>query len=399
MSVVLKQDIQPKVLSQAITDLKERFPTFYVQLKTGFFRYKLVEVMDTDILVPESDFPCLPVVVGSGQKPMFRVLYIKNRVSLEVFHVLTDGGGALCFLKNIVARYLELLGCQFEDTDGVVDWAEEPKDYEIEDSFRKLYQKGLKRISRNEPSAYQYKPEYKENYLNVIHGLLRVDELKQLTKAKGVTITEYLTAVYIYAFYLDMLPEISKKEIRVSVPCELRRLFDLRTVRNCSLYANIGVHADRCDYTFDEILAETVVKLKEGLKKETLSRIATTNIKDTNLWAYLLSPVFLKNFYLKVGVMLYGPRIMTTNLSNFGIVTVPKGIEEQIDHFEFMLGSTPKSMINCGTVTFGNIINVTFACVSEATTVQKLFFTFLSEQGINIRIQSNIQNDLGLEET
>jgi hypothetical protein len=90
---------------------------------------------------------------------------------------------------------------------------------------------------------------------------------------------------------------------------------------------------------------------------------------------------------------------MTTNFSNFGIVTVPKGIEEQFDHFEFMLGSTPKSMLNCGTVTFDNIINVTFACVSEATTIQKLFFTFLSEQGINVRIQSNIQNDLGLEET
>lgn len=394
VSVVLKQDIQPEILSQAIADLKERFPTFYVQLKTGFFRYKLIETMDTDVLIPENDYPCLPVVVGSGQKPMFRVLYIKNRVSLEVFHVLTDGGGALCFLKNIVARYLELLGCQFEDTHGVVDYAEEPKDYETEDAFKKLYQKGLKRISRNEPSAYQYKPVYKENYLNVIHGLLRVDELKQLTKAKGVTITEYLTAVYIYAFYLDMLPKISKKEIRISVPCELRRLFDLRTLRNCSLYANIGVHADRSDYTFDEILAETVIKLKEGLKKETLSRIATTNIEDTNLLAYRLSPVFLKNFYLKVGVALFGPRIMTTSFSNFGIVTVPQGIEEQIDHFEFMLGSTPKSMLNCGTVTFGNIINVTFACVSEATNVQRHFFKFLSEQGINIRIQSNVLADI-----
>ena len=328
---------------------------------------------------------------------MFRVLFIKNRLSLEVFHVLTDGGGALCFLKNIVARYFELLGCQFEDTDGVVDYAEEPKEYETEDSFKTLYKKELKRFARNEPSAYQYKPDYKENYLNVIHGLLRVDELKKLTKAKGVTITEYLTAVYIYAFYRDMLPKISKKQIRISVPCELRRLFDFRTVRNCSLYANIGVHVNRNDYTFEEILAETVIKLKEGLDKETLRRIASTNTADANLFAFRHSPVFLKNFYLKVGVALFGPRIMTTNFSNFGIVNMPKGIEEQIDHFEFILGSTKKSMLNSGAVTYGNILNISFACVSEATNVQRLFFTFLSEQGINIRIQSNIYNEAALE--
>jgi len=397
VSAVLKQDVQPQVLARAVSDLKERFPTFYVQLKVGFFRYSLVEVFDTDVVIPENDYPCLPVVVGSGQKPMFRVLYIKNRVSLEVFHVLTDGGGALCFLKNIVARYLELLGCRFDKTDGVVDYTEEPKDYETEDAFKSLYQKELKREARKEPAAYRYRPAYKENYLNVIHGLLRVDELKQLTKAKGVTITEYLTAAYIYAFYLDMLPRISKKEIRISVPCELRRLFDFKTVRNCSLYTNIGVHADRPDYTFDEILAETVAKLKEGLNKETLRRIASMNTKDTNLLAFRLSPVFMKNFYLKVGFALFGPRIMTTNFSNFGIVTVPKGMEEHIDHFEFMLGSTPNSMLNCGTVTFGNIINVTFACVSEAVNVQRHFFKFLSEQGIHIRIQSNIQTETFME--
>lgn len=398
VSAVLKQDIQPQLLSQAIKDLKNRFPTFYVQLKSGFFRSSLVEVYDTDVLIPENDYPCLPVVVGSGQKPMFRVLYIKNRVSLEVFHVITDGGGALCFLKNIVARYLELSGFQFEHSHGVVDWSEEPKEDEIEDSFSKLYRNDLKRQSRNEPTAYRYKPAYKKNYLNVIHGLLRVDELKQLTKEKGVTITEYLTAVYIYAFYLDMLPNISKKQIRISVPCELRRPFDLKTVRNCSLYANIGIHADRADYTFDEILKETVVKLKEGLNKDVLWKTASTNVKDINLLAYRLSPVFMKKFFIKVGFAIFGPRIMTTSFSNFGIVTVPKGIEEQIDHFEFMLGSTKKNMLNCGAVTFGNILNVTFSCVSETTNVQRHFFKFLSEQGITIRIQSNIPEQTILED-
>jgi NRPS condensation-like uncharacterized protein len=392
-SVVLKQDVQPLILAQAVADLKERFPTLYVQLKTGFLNYKLVEVMDTDVVSEEQDYPCMPVPVGSGQKPMFRVLYLKNRLSLEVFHAITDGGGALRFLKNIVARYLEILGVAFENTDGVVDYLEEPKAAEIEDSFKTLYSKDVKRLSRAEPPAYQYKAPFNDENLRVIHGLMPVDELKKLTKAKGVTITDYLTAVYIYAFYLDMLPNKSKKQIKISVPVELRRLFGFQTLRNCALYANIGINAHKKDYTFDEILAETVVKLKAGFDKETLRRVASTNAADANLAGFRYSPVFMKNFYLKIGFLLYGPRLVTTSFSNFGVVTAPAGIREHIDHFELMIGSTKNCVLNCGTVSFGNVLNVTFASISEVTNVQRLFFIFLSEQGVPITIQSNIQTE------
>lgn len=393
VSAVLKQDIQPLVLAQAVTDLKERFPTFYVQLKPGFMNYKLVEVMDTDVVSEEKEYPCMPVPVGSGQKPMFRVLYLKNRLSFEVFHALTDGGGALCFLKNIVARYLEILGVEFDNTDGVVDYSEEPKAAEVEDSFKTLYGKDVKRISRAEPPAYQYRPPVKDHYLRIIHGLMPVDELKKLTKAKGVTITDYLTAVYIYAFYQDMLPNKSKKQIKISVPVELRRLFGFQTLRNCALYANIGIDVSKKDYTFDEILAETVIKLKAGFEKETLRRVASTNTADANLAGFRYSPVFMKNIYLKIGFLLYGPRVVTTSFSNFGIVSVPEGIRDYIDHFEFMIGSTKNCALNCGTVTYGNFLNVTFASVSEATDIQRLFFTFLSEQGVPVRVQSNIQTE------
>ena len=393
VSAVLKQDIDPLVLAQAVTDMKERFPTFYVQLKPGFMNYKLIEVMDTHVVTEENDYPCQPVPVGSGQKPMFRVLYLRNRLSLEVFHALTDGGGALSFLKNIAARYLEILGVEFDNTDGVVDYSEEPKEAEIEDSFKTLYSKDVKRITRAEPPAYQYRPPLKDDYLRVIHGLMQVDELKKLTKAKGVTITDYLTAVYIYAFYQDMLPNKSKKQIRISVPVELRRLFGFQTLRNCALYANIGIYPQKKDYTFDDILAETVIKLKEGFDKETLRRIASTNTADANLAGFRYSPVFMKNLYLRIGFLMYGPRLVTTSFSNFGIVTVPQAVKEHVDHFEFMIGSTKKCALNCGTVTFGNVLNVTFAAVSDATNVQRLFFTFLSEQGVPVRIQSNIETE------
>ncbi len=344
-------------------------------------------------MVTESDYPCLPMVVGNGQKPMFRVLYFKNRISIEIFHALTDGGGGFSFFKNIVARYLQLLGCQFENTDGVVDYTEEPKDYETEDSFGKLYQKGL-RINRNELPAYQYKPAFKDDYVKTIQGLIYVDELKQLTKAKGVTITEYLTAVYLYAFYIDMLPNRSKKQIKISTTIDLRRLFGFQTFKNCSLYANIGIEPDKKEYTFEDILAETVIQLKAGVEKDTLRKIASTNSADANLLIFRILPIFIKKMVLKIGYMIYGPRLMTSCFSNLGVVSVPKGIEEQIDHFEVTLGSREKSRLNCGAISYGNILNINLSSISEETAIQRFFFTFLSEQGISIKINSNIQTEI-----
>lgn len=38
----------------------------------------------------------------------FRVTYYKNRINLEVFHVLTDGMGGINFLRELTYQYLRL---------------------------------------------------------------------------------------------------------------------------------------------------------------------------------------------------------------------------------------------------------------------------------------------------
>ena len=397
ITAVLKQDIQPLVLSQAIKDLKERFPNFYVQLRRGFLKYTLIPAEDTDVLTKESDYPCRPLVIGSGEEPMFRVLYAQKHLSLEMSHCVSDGGGALCLFKNILARYMQLLGFQFDNTDGVLDINEKPTESETEDAFKKLNLKDTKRVSRSEESSYQYVQIDKDNNLKVLHGLISVDALKKLTKAKGVTITEYLTAVFIYAFYKDLLPNKSKRPIKICVPADLRRLFGSNTLRNFSLYANIGIHPNKRDYTFDEILVETAQNFKEGFSKETLSSLAITNIADANHIFLRCAPIFLRNVFIRIGFDLFSHRTFTSALSNVGIVTLPKGLAEQVEHFEFVLGNAKKSKLECGTVTFGNVMDICFTSLSNITDIQRLFFTHLTEQGINVSIQSNIQNGLPWE--
>lgn len=391
VAATLKQKVEPKVLAKAIADLQPRFPTLYVQLETGFFDYKVRTVHDTAILTQESAYPCRPVLVGRGEKPMFRVTYFENRIAIEIFHLVTDGTGVMCLLKSILARYLELQGFQVDKTDGVLSMSDVPSEHETEDSFKKLKCENTIKVSRNEAPAYKYFPQDKDNYFKLTHGYFSVEELKTLTKAKSVTVTEYLVALYAWAFYNNMLPEKSEKPIKISVPTDLRRLFASTTLRNFSLFTNVSIYPQKKDYTFDEFLQLAKQQMNEGFKKETLLSAACKNVTDANMAVFRYMPLSLKKAILKIGYALLGDKLITSSMSSLGIVTVPKGMGDHVDHFDMISGGTLKNFINCGILSFNGVMNVNFSSRCEATDIQRIFFTYLSERGVNIEVQSNVE--------
>lgn len=395
ISIVLKDEIQPDALRQAVADLAPRFPTYYVQLKSGFMWDYLEPVTDYDVVEKETDFPCRPLPIGYGNKPMFRVIYNKNRIALELFHCLTDGNGALIYVKTLAARYLEILGHPMEyNVEGVLDWKEAPKESEIEDSFQKIYSKD-KKASRKEANAYQLTGERQENYLRVIHGLIPVSELKVLTKAAGVTITEYLVAVYCYAFYKHIVESgkndrNSKKPIRISVPANLRPMFESETLRNFAMFSNVDIYPSKRTYTFEDILDEIRVKMRQGLDKDVLHNMASQNVAEEKMLITKMAPNVLKQPIMKIAFKLFGENKYTSPFSNLGLVKVPRTMEPFVDRFEFVLGETTKNTLTCSTVSYGDLINVSLSCVTDDTKVQRNFFTFLTEHGVNVKVESNI---------
>ena len=53
--------------------------------------------------------PCSGLYVPDQKSFLFEVSYYKKKINLEVFHCLTDGTGALNFLKELVKNYLYLI--------------------------------------------------------------------------------------------------------------------------------------------------------------------------------------------------------------------------------------------------------------------------------------------------
>ena len=72
---------------------------------------------------------------------MLRVLYFNHRIGVEIFHGLSDGLGALEFLKTLVYQYLLLSGKDVKD-EGLILLPETiPDPLEAEDSYQKYYHK------------------------------------------------------------------------------------------------------------------------------------------------------------------------------------------------------------------------------------------------------------------
>ena len=388
IAIVLKEEIDPILLQRAVDDVAPRIPSFFVRLRAGLFWYYFEHVDDTGIVEQEDYYPCRPVKLFEDGRPLFRVLYYKRRLALEVFHSVADGGATYIVAKTIVARYLELKGFQIERTAEILNIDEPPTEEELEDSFKKHYVK-MKGLSRKEENAYQYKKEIIPNFMNVIHGIVPVADLKVRAKELNITITDYLVAAFLYAHYLNA-PKPCKKPIKISVPVSLRPIFNSTTLRNFSLYTNYGFRPDKKEnYTFEDIISETAGKLKEGTSKETLHEGISINVKDATNSFVRAVPSILKRGAFRIIFYYMGEAKFTSPLTNLGIVKVPESMREHIDRYEVLLGNSPTVHLTGTVVSDGDMMTISFTSDYYETDVQRDFFRFLAGRGVRVRVECN----------
>ena len=121
LSVYLKRPVVPVLLQMALSFTVRRFPSFATTLKKGFWHY--LDTAKRRFSVEQGKRRSLSAIKGfpSSGSQSFRVLYWENRISVEFFHVLTDGTGGMTFLKVLVAEYLRLTGVEVVPGDALWD--------------------------------------------------------------------------------------------------------------------------------------------------------------------------------------------------------------------------------------------------------------------------------------
>ncbi len=394
VSVLLRETVNPDKLQQAFAETMERFPSMKVKMKVGLFWYYLdynplpVPAIRQDVVNPK-----IHVKWRENNGYLLKVYYYEKRVTLEVFHAVTDGFGAITFLKTMVAQYLRLCGIAIPAEEGILDIEKKASVREYEDAFKK-YADSRTKMGGMEPKAYHFKgtPE-PINTFHIITGILPLDKLLQTTRTLGVSITEYLTACLIEAHYEQQKAENRRRgrPVRVSVPVNMRTFYKTKTMRNFSLFINPGIDPAMGEYTFPEILKQVHHFMHYYINEKYLNAVMTRNVQSERNLLIRMTPLFLKNWILSLAFQFLGDAQFSSTLSNLGPVKVPPAMAECIDRFEFTLGPAIGKWPQCAVVSFQNKVVINFSSAVKETDIERRFFTKLVQNSIPVKIESNRQ--------
>lgn len=373
-------------LQDALTKALADFPSFRALLKTGLFWYFLEETK-RKFLVEEEYLPPCENLYYDSSSPLFRVSYYKNRINLEVYHVLTDGAGALQFLKTLVYYYILAAHRDETGTASPLDF-DASASQKADDGFSKYYsggKYGIPKMKNSQKIYYLKGPFTFEGRLRIIEGFVPSDKVLVVAKEHDVTVTAFLTAVLMRSIFDEMNErEKIEKCVSVSIPVNLHKYFPSKTVRNFFSVVNIAYDFNGGKDIWH--IAEYVAKsLEENLKSENIQR-RLDSLSNVERWMVVrFVPIFIKNIVLRYFYHL-SEKQYTTTISNLGLITLPKGTEGYVKRIGAFNSTKDLQVCLC---TYGNEMTISFTSRILSSDIQRHFFRQLAALGIPVEITAN----------
>lgn len=393
LSVTFTEDVDPTVLKTALERAVKRFPSVAVRLRAGMFWYYFEEIPETPRILSEEDYPLNRMPFRDIRKCAFRVLYYRRRMSVEFFHSVTDGNGAILFTKSLAAEYLRIkYGVEIPCDDGILDMNEAPSREEMRDNFAP--NASPVSASRKEANAYLLSgTREEEQFLHLTTGILDAEKVHELARSYGVTVTVFLAAVLmqsIYEIQNEKVPNRQKrKPVRILIPVNLRKLFPSKTMRNFALYITPDIDPRLGEYTFEEMLSAIHHRLGLELNAKHLASKFTANVRSEQSKLLRVMPLFIKNFAMKLVYNAVGEKKSSICFSNLGLVTLPDRMKAYVERIDFVLGAQAASPCNCGIVGYDGRLYVNFVRNIKEADLERKFFTALRKMGLHVYIESN----------
>ena len=388
ISVTLKEPVQKDVLQQALDMILPKFDGFNLRLRQGIFWYYLEENgKPAPKVCEESTFPCRFIRQNKNRSYLFRVTYYKCRINLEVFHVLADGMGGINFLKEFTYQYLRLSHPELQEKLG--DSFSSDTSLNREDSFLKNYKRKAQKGYQSK-KAYLIKGEKLEpGEFGVMHGYMKIPQLKEVCRRYEVSINEYLVAVYIFSVYTECLHGMpSKTPIRVAVPVNLRPFFHSITTKNFFAMVSAEFCPVKENYAFEEVLSLVCESLRDQINREHLEELFSYNVSNEKIWIARATPLFIKNIAMR---QIYKTSALanTGTVTNIGNIALSEDYEPYVEMFHAFLAMSKGQHLKGTICSYQDTLVFSFSYDLADVSVQRGFFRKLSSDGIDVEIESN----------
>lgn len=375
-AITLKEPVCPEDLQQAVDRITPRFPSVIAKLRQGFFHFRQIPV-DTPPRVQPDTGVLKPMTPEELQNCCFRVLYREHTVSIEAFHALTDGYGAITTLTTLIAEYLHIRhGLITPPSLTRLDVEEAPAQEELADDFLRCAEAAPHRM----PSRFSYlppRPETSDWQVRTSHFSMDTQLLLDAAHRNNVTVNTLLTTILASAVMDHQLKHFSgrkRKPVRIMVPVDLRRLVGSRTLRNFSLYTLPTMDPEHHILPFRELCALFGRQLKQQLSKENLLGMVSYNVRTQNAWYFKPIPWKLKSALLRLGYRFFGESNSSLTLTNLGAVQLPETLRPYVLDFQCFLTPRVSSPYGCTVMTYGDKLSLNMSRFSQEDEIGALFF-------------------------
>ncbi len=382
----------------SVREVENRFPYFKVKMRKGFFWYYLESDNFRVPVVPDEGEPCRRF---SKRGHMYRVLVAENRISVEFSHILTDGTGAFEFLKTILAKYFELRGVSLPTGFNFMKPGDKPDNEEFEDAYNRYFDPEIP-ASVKRPKAFHlpYKLPSVPRY-NVLCATMQAQQIKAIAKKRGVSITVYLTSVYLNA--LQDIFENSGGSSRhrnahklcVEIPVNLRNIYPSKTMRNFSLFVMPEIDRSLGHYCFEEILKTVYHQMQLETDSKLVNKILARHVGSERKFLIRAIPLFIKSLFLRLSYYSLGSSQYSGVISNFGLVSFPNEINHSLESLAFIPPPPNKLIkVSCGVISMEDKLVMSFGNVTETKELERRIIKYLVNEGIDIKLSSycNKQN-------
>lgn len=384
----LKSDVRGDILSEAAAVTLEDFPLFQSVIKRGLFWYYLEKSTQRPVVREEYRQPCSPIFDKNVKRLLFEVTYYKKRINLEIHHSLTDGTGAVEFLRTLVMNYLKLASPELENTELDSDY--DASDYEKSvDSFDWYYDKqdGLKAPAVKRPKhVFRFKghriPGFK---MKIIEGMMPAEAVLSLCRQKETTLTVLFVSMMLKAACMSMTVKQKKRPVVINVPVNLRAFFPSSTARNFFSVMQIDYNFSRQSEALEDLISYVDACFKSELTEEKLLRRMRKMGKLERNFVMRSVPLSLKDVFMKLAYDITN-RKYTMSLSNLGVIKLPEALTPYIDSFDVFVSSDTYKACMCS---YHGRLSISFTSPYEETQLQKHFFRQLSAIDIPVTVVSN----------
>ncbi|GKX31554.1 hypothetical protein SH1V18_40340 [Vallitalea longa] len=397
ISATITTRVEPAKLQKALDNIIERFPYFKVNLRRGLFWYYFEYVNHNPVVKKEIFYPCMFMLFKKKKTFPFRILYYNKKISCEFSHSITDGTGALKFLQTLLVEYFRLVGVECQIPSYIFNKNSYVKQEEYEDSSHKYYKKNIPPPDYPKKAIhFPFKLNRKGEYY-IITGIINVSRAKEESKIHGCSITEFLLAIYfetiqdyVYSRSVGRRRHL-KRRIVINLPVNLRRIFPSNTMKNffISITPNIDLRLGK--YNREELIKLVKNYMEININEKHLSQYISRNVKNEKNKFIRIIPLFIKNMIMPIVYQRFGERGYTSGLSNLGLITMPREIENLIERFEFYPPPSKGNIVKMGIASYKDKIYISFGRLTKVTEIEKIFFRKIRKMDIPVKIETNLR--------